>query len=261
MVEESSMPRPSFVGEQYTIAEIDAKNGHIVEIGVLSELPPNIREELERSGEELKDGVEYVIKKYPNDSAVEKYVDRVYSLANDVNQESPEQDQLITRCQILKQRQKAIVDYFEDIPKIVVKSHFFVAQDEFGEAFVYEIQEKIEDLHFLKDIKNMFRRAALINGIPLDKLPEVQKQLSKFYELMKSLLGSNTGEFHDRLPDLNEANIAFTGDGEIRLFDTNVVKARSDTNAERGLAGSIRTAGWVLESINLKLLNNKQRKP
>lgn len=161
----------------------------------------------------------------------------------------PEDYSLVDQYMVLKKRQAEMKKYFSNLPNLIVPSHFFVTKNENEKFTLYEIQERLvgfldvgkalEDIWWLVSLKRE-HRVALVD------------ELEKFRTLFIKLLGESDDKiFSQYFPDMQEANIALTRDGQVKFFDTNIFRSKKSGDREMPIYDLVKKqAKLVLDKID-----------
>jgi hypothetical protein len=265
--------KPDFIGTHDVVKprEIDTPNfyqGKMTVVRSMDELPINVKDKIP----DFRDNPGgFVVKQYYERKEDGSNVNTLSSkcgiddveLFEDLERENKEPFPLSTHnpdnlslsdyAYILKFRQDQLKRYFADkLPDLIVDSKFFIAantNDDYGyrRFYLYEIQKRLIGFLNLKQL-----RVGLNTdwGGNREILENLIQQLTVFCELMNKMIGENDDQFFDeRIPDFHLGNIAVMPDGNLRVFDTNVMYFKTYEKAVVMIKGMLQE----LESLILLL--------
>jgi hypothetical protein len=271
---EGKVIMPEMFGDKVKSKELKREEGKTEPWGAVTfvetfeDLPPNVAEripELENS----PNG--FIIKEYKkndrgifNENDVDLFDDKTRNRLLDKGETNYS---VVDKAMILQKRQDELTRYFSDrMPYAVVKSYYFVARpsevllalDETSKKdtpSLYEVQPKVDFKETLGELTE-----STLELLSEEQLEILSHSLDRLREILEDLLSEeNDQTFTQYKPDLHAWNIAIDTSGEIKLFDTNLLRPSSESDY-----GAIGKSGNTHEeeglSKTIEFINKAEKK-
>lgn len=152
----------------------------------------------------------FVVKKYnfPNPELEEKVREDVFG--KDGNLKTLEK-----QASLLKERHNRVIQFFQELPALVLPTQFILYGNSREDAHIYEVQERMQGLMFYNiswdDIRKYISQFS----------SEQRLQLKKSLEIVIRLFSEAIEKKSQHVPDMNFNNFGIRKDASLCLIDTN----------------------------------------